>query len=354
MPPGGFEPATTRFRKPTLRTGVRPAQRPRPGSGYASSHTPPNPPGTSGHRGPSAKRSAMARPVQRIKVYGVQDRRNAERVRLPWVVRYTIDGGIGASLTAPRPRPSAIGAPCSKRCRTVSGSTSRPVSRSRGSCRWRSFRFISGRDDGSRAVAGVAAPHPCVGVGGAGPLRDPGGPPGCRTARCARLVSPIRPRTSDRGRPGRRPREVAGPELLDARRPRQGGRQRHRTGAGAASSMASRSRRPRQRGTGRTRGRASGRRSRPVRSPRIRGLRAREPGHAARWPDASRPWTSGRCRARRRWSRALAAIDSHQPGSATYRVMTAVAYYAGLRPSEIAMLRVRALVLPTEDGDASR
>src|SRR6266508_1127185 len=34
----------------------------------------------------------MARPIQRIKVYGVQDRRNAERVRLPWVVRYSIDG----------------------------------------------------------------------------------------------------------------------------------------------------------------------------------------------------------------------------------------------------------------------
>jgi hypothetical protein len=34
----------------------------------------------------------MARPLQRIKIYGVQDRRNAERLRLPWVVRYTIDG----------------------------------------------------------------------------------------------------------------------------------------------------------------------------------------------------------------------------------------------------------------------
>jgi integrase len=44
--------------------------------------------------------------------------------------------------------------------------------------------------------------------------------------------------------------------------------------------------------------------------------------------------------------RALAAIASHQHGSKAYRVMTAVAYYAGLRPSEVAMLRVRALVLP--------
>lgn len=45
---------------------------------------------------------------------------------------------------------------------------------------------------------------------------------------------------------------------------------------------------------------------------------------------------------------AIDAITTHQPGSRTYRVMTAVAYYAGLRPSEVVMLRPRALVLPTD------
>ncbi|HWG74116.1 MAG TPA: site-specific integrase [Acidimicrobiales bacterium] len=40
------------------------------------------------------------------------------------------------------------------------------------------------------------------------------------------------------------------------------------------------------------------------------------------------------------------AIASHQPASQTYRVMTAVAYYAGLRPSEVVMLRAAALDLP--------
>jgi len=40
------------------------------------------------------------------------------------------------------------------------------------------------------------------------------------------------------------------------------------------------------------------------------------------------------------------AIRTHQPGSRTYQVMTAVAYYAGLRPSEVVMLRPRALTLP--------
>lgn len=45
----------------------------------------------------------------------------------------------------------------------------------------------------------------------------------------------------------------------------------------------------------------------------------------------------------------LQAIRSHQPGSRNYQVMMAVTYYAGLRPSETAMLRPRALDLP-DDG----
>ena len=45
---------------------------------------------------------------------------------------------------------------------------------------------------------------------------------------------------------------------------------------------------------------------------------------------------------------AIDAIVTQQPGCKTYRVMTAVAYYAGLRPSEVVMLRVRSAELPTE------
>jgi len=45
-------------------------------------------------------------------------------------------------------------------------------------------------------------------------------------------------------------------------------------------------------------------------------------------------------------ARVIDAIASHQPASRTYRVMTAVAYYGGLRPSEVVMLRARALELP--------
>lgn len=53
-------------------------------------------------------------------------------------------------------------------------------------------------------------------------------------------------------------------------------------------------------------------------------------------------------------ARILDAIPSHQPGSHKYRVMTAVIYYAGLRPSEVVMLRPRALHLPAEGWGAHR
>jgi integrase len=45
-------------------------------------------------------------------------------------------------------------------------------------------------------------------------------------------------------------------------------------------------------------------------------------------------------------ARVIAGIASHQPASRTYQVMTAVSYYAGLRPSEVVMLRAKALELP--------
>jgi integrase len=47
-------------------------------------------------------------------------------------------------------------------------------------------------------------------------------------------------------------------------------------------------------------------------------------------------------------ARAIAAVPSHQPSSRTYQAMIAVSYYAGLRPSEVVMLRPRALYLPTD------
>ena len=45
-------------------------------------------------------------------------------------------------------------------------------------------------------------------------------------------------------------------------------------------------------------------------------------------------------------ARIIDAIPSHQPASHMYQVMTAVSYYAGLRPSEVVTLRHRSLDLP--------
>ena len=45
--------------------------------------------------------------------------------------------------------------------------------------------------------------------------------------------------------------------------------------------------------------------------------------------------------------KALAAIESHQPASRMYQLMTSVVYYGGLRPSEVIMLRPRAIDLPS-------
>jgi integrase len=45
-------------------------------------------------------------------------------------------------------------------------------------------------------------------------------------------------------------------------------------------------------------------------------------------------------------AKAIEAIATQQPASRTYQAMTAVAYYAGLRPSEVVMLRAKALDLP--------
>jgi len=45
-------------------------------------------------------------------------------------------------------------------------------------------------------------------------------------------------------------------------------------------------------------------------------------------------------------TRTLDAMISHQPASRCYRAMTSVAYYEGLRPSEVVMVRRSSLTLP--------
>lgn len=46
--------------------------------------------------------------------------------------------------------------------------------------------------------------------------------------------------------------------------------------------------------------------------------------------------------------RVIDCLANHQPGSHLYQAMTAVVYYAGMRPSEVVMLRPAALFLPTD------
>ena len=46
--------------------------------------------------------------------------------------------------------------------------------------------------------------------------------------------------------------------------------------------------------------------------------------------------------------RIIEAMANHQPASRVFQMMTSVGYYAGLRPSEVVMLRRRALTLPAE------
>jgi integrase len=48
----------------------------------------------------------------------------------------------------------------------------------------------------------------------------------------------------------------------------------------------------------------------------------------------------------------LQSLPTHQPGSRTYQAMTAVIYFAGLRPSEVVMLRPHALRLPDQGWGA--
>ena len=82
------------------------------------------------------------------------------------------------------------------------------------------------------------------------------------------------------------------------------------------------------------------------------GLRRRRGGPVERQRVSRRPWTSG-CFPSRALSGALwPAIPTHQPGSGMYYVMTAVAYFGGLRPSEVIMLSTSRPTLPASGWGA--
>lgn len=289
----------------------------------------------------------MARPLQRIKVYGVQDRRNAERVRLPWVVRYTIDGAHrsksyrtkaeaerhrGALLQAVQDgdrfdlttgEPESWQMPLAdlpvhhwtRRWLAEQWPEWQPRSRTSATEALARFVTLAVRPDADRPVAIGSYLRSHLGPATEGD--QDGDLERWLDRNCLTLADLDKAVVSDIAR------ELA----------------RRLDGEPLAATTAARYR---------TNARAC------IRAAVEAGAIPADP-----WPARSRT-RSLRKVARRKpaidirslpdpatMERALAAIGSHQPGSATYRVMTAVAYYAGLRPSEIAMLRVRALVLPT-------
>jgi len=289
----------------------------------------------------------MARPIQRIKVYGIQDRRNAERLRLPWVVRYTIDGTH----------------------RSKSYRTKAEAERYRGALLQavrdgEKFDLTTGEPESWQLPLAELPVHHWVRrwLGEHWPEWQP------RTrASAAEALARFVTLAVDRKTPMPQSlrsylRPALSPENEDARdgdleawldrhcltlgeldKTTVGEVARELTrkldGEPLAATTAARYR---------TNARAC------LRAAVEAGAILVDP-----WPPRSR--TRARRKIARRkpavdirslpnpetMDRALAAIDSHQPGSKTYRVMTAVAYYAGLRPSEVAMLRVRALALPT-------
>ena len=74
----------------------------------------------------------------------VQDRRSTKQAKLPWVVRYVIDGRHRSeSFEADRYRGLLLQA-----FRTAAGSTMPPMNRSHGRHRWPTCAFMSGHDAG--------------------------------------------------------------------------------------------------------------------------------------------------------------------------------------------------------------
>jgi integrase len=288
----------------------------------------------------------MTRPWQRIKVYGVQDRRSAARIRLPWVVRYSIDGthrskSYRTKAEAERYRSALLHAvQDGDRFDLATGepeSWQLPLAELRihhWVRRWLAEQWPEWQPRSRTSATEALARFVTLAVGPGSEPPDSLGP---------YLRSTLGPATEEeRNGDFERwlDRNCLTLAALDKEAVGDIARKlsRRLDGEPLAPTTAARYR---------TNARAC------VRSAVEAGALPSDP-----WP--ARAITRSRRKVARRkpavdvrslpnpstMKRALAAIGSHQPGSATYRVMTAVAYYAGLRPSEIAMLRVRSLRLP--------
>jgi integrase len=289
----------------------------------------------------------MVRPMQVVKIYGVQDRRSTAQAKLPWVVRYTIDG----------------------RHRSKSFRTRIEADRYRG-------RLLQAVQDGGRFDASSGEPDSWQ-----TPLADLGvhewarrwvaeqwaeWQPRTRTSAVEALARFVT--IAVRGG-ATRPEELRvylytalapGSEAnWDVALERWVGKHCLTLGELDRERVADIDRKLALKLDGGQMAANTANRIRTVARACIHSASAAGAVSAEVWPQRSKS------RARRKVARtkrsvdirtlpspalmaaAIDAIVTQQPGSKTYRVMTAVAYYAGLRPSEVVMLRVRSVNLPT-------
>lgn len=291
----------------------------------------------------------MARPYQEVSVFSIQDRRSQATARKPWLVRWAVDGrqrskAFRTKAEADRHRSRLLMA--AERGEVFDASTGEPESWSPAeqsssvfewACRWLDEQWQEWQPRTRRSAVEALARFVLLSVH----ADAPSPPRGCRLAIQSALTPSGRTET-----PTAYARwierwslpldELDRALLADVDRQLGMGDR----GQPLAASTASRFRKN---------ARACVRRAVDL------GLLPTDP-----WPPNSRARSKRKVtRLRQRidgrrlpdpatMARIIDAIRSHQPGSHTYQVMTAVSYYGGLRPSEVVMLRRQALVVPRQ------
>lgn len=289
-----------------------------------------------------------SRPVQDVKVFGIQQRVKTDRTKRPWIVRWSVDGpqhsrAFRTRVEADRFRSFLVQA--LQRGERFAVETGEPESWSPRAgdvqChdwarRWLAEQWPEWQPRTRfSAVEALARFVPIVVVSGAPPA-----PPELRRY----LVATLPPGESGRDEDIETWLEQASMRLNDLNRQLLASAEVElglgRGGAPLAPSTANRFRKT---------AKACIRRAVELEivpvdpwPPTVRGRSRRKAARVRRTVDVRRlpdPDTM---------TRALSAMITHQPASRTYQAMTAVAYYAGLRPSEVVMIRCSALVLPGE------
>jgi integrase len=291
----------------------------------------------------------MARPFQEVSVFGIQDRRSQAAARKPFLVRWAIDGRQRSKAFRTEPEADRYRAElliAVTRGEPFDPATGEPVSWSppapavsvfAWARRWIAEQWPEWQPRTRRSARESIARFVVLAVD----ENAPPPPPGCRAA-IARALAPDCPDPMD----GAAQRWIERWSLpLDGLSQVRLSDIERGLGLGDSGQLLA----AQTAGRHRKNGRACVRRAVEL------GLLANDP-----WPPSPRGRSRRKAaRLRRRidarrlpdpdtMARAIAAIPTHQPGSHKYRIMTAVIYYAGLRPSEVVMLRPRALDLPAD------